>query len=98
MGTGTAQASAQDCTVTRDLFGATAACRDTEAPAGREYTLVVECVGLHGIPNAFPLMTIGPYQGSWGGSFGPSGQGTASCLGPTSVGTVTNAYVAVYRD
>ncbi|MEU1550071.1 hypothetical protein [Nocardia sp. NPDC005745] len=98
IGSGTAQAAPQDCVVTRDLFNATATCHDEDAPPGREYTLVVECVGLHGVPNAFPLMAIGPYRGSWGGSFSPSGQGTASCLGPTSIGTTTNAYVAIYRD
>jgi hypothetical protein len=53
---GTAQAAPQDCTVTRDLFGATAACHDVDAPAGREYALIVECFGLHGVPHAFPLM------------------------------------------
>jgi hypothetical protein len=98
IGSGTAQAAPQDCVVTRDLFTATATCHDEDAPPGREYTLVVECVGLHGVPNAFPLMAIGPYRGSWSGSFSPSGQGTASCLGPTSIGTTTNAYVAIYRD
>ncbi|WP_228812030.1 MULTISPECIES: hypothetical protein [Nocardia] len=96
-GAGTAQAAPQDCTVTRDLTGAAATCHD-EGPAGREYALIVECFGLHGVPNAFPLMAIGPYQGSWSGSFGPSGHGTASCLGPMSIGTATNAYVAIYRD
>lgn len=98
IGSGTAQAAPQDCVVTRDLFTATATCHDEDAPPGREYTLVVECVGLHGVPNAFPLMAIGSYRGSWSGSFSPSGQGTASCLGPTSIGTTTNAYVAIYRD
>ncbi|QIS11380.1 hypothetical protein [Nocardia arthritidis] len=98
IGSGTAEAAPQDCVVTRDLFGATATCHDTDAPAGREYALIVECVGLHGIPNAFPLMAIGPYEGSWSGSFAPTGQGTASCLGPTSIGTATNAYVAIYRN
>ncbi|MGY2061482.1 hypothetical protein ACW9HQ_41970 [Nocardia gipuzkoensis] len=98
IGSGTAQAAPQDCVVTRDLFGATAACHDDDAPAGREYTLIVECVGLHGIPNAWPLMAIGPYRGSWGGSFAPSGQGAATCLGPSSIGTATNAYVAIYRE
>ncbi|MGF6886543.1 hypothetical protein ABIA39_004683 [Nocardia sp. GAS34] len=98
VGSGTAHAAPQDCAVTRDLFGARAACHDIGAPAGREYALVVECVGLHGIPNAFPLMAIGPYQGSWSGSFAPSGQGTATCMGPTSVGIANNAYVAIYRD
>lgn len=98
LGAGTAHAAPQDCTVTRDLVGATARCHDGDAPAGREYALIVECFGLHGVPNAFPLMAIGPYQGSWSGSFGPSGQGTASCLGPMSIGTATNAYVMIYRD
>lgn len=53
IGSGTAQAAPQDCTVTRDLFSATATCHDADAPAGREYALVVECVGLHMVPNAF---------------------------------------------
>ncbi|WP_052372634.1 hypothetical protein [Nocardia otitidiscaviarum] len=97
-GVGTAHAAPEDCTVTRDLFSASAACHDADAPAGREYSLVVECFGLAPIPNAFPLMAIGPYQGSWSGSFSPSGGGTSSCLGPLSVGTVTNAYVRIYRD
>ncbi|MCP2277769.1 hypothetical protein SAMN04244553_1774 [Nocardia amikacinitolerans] len=97
LGSGAAQAAPQDCAVTRDLVGATAKCHD-DGPPGREYALIVECFGLHGVPNAFPLMAIGPYQGSWSGSFGPSGQGTASCLGPMSIGTATNAYVTIYRD
>ncbi|MGV9678129.1 hypothetical protein ACWDSJ_22865 [Nocardia sp. NPDC003482] len=94
---GTAHAAPEDCTITRDLIGASATCHD-DGPAGREYALIVECWGLHGVPNAFPLMAFGPYQGSWSGSFGPSGQGSASCLGPTSIGTTTNAYVKIYRD
>ncbi|MFB7717838.1 MULTISPECIES: hypothetical protein [unclassified Nocardia] len=98
IGSGTAQAAPQDCQITRDLTGATAICHDDDAPAGREYALIVDCFGLHGVPNAFPLMAIGPYSGSWSGSFSPSGQGTASCLGPYSVGTATGAHVAIYRD
>ncbi|MEV0248854.1 hypothetical protein AB0H76_19785 [Nocardia sp. NPDC050712] len=98
IGSGAAQAAPQDCTVTRDLISASATCHDTDAPAGREYYLVVECFGLHGIPNAFPLMAIGPYKGSWSGSFSPSGQGNASCMGSYSVGTTTGAYVTIYRD
>ena len=98
IGAGTAQAAPQDCTVTRDLIGASATCHDDDAPPGREYTLVVECFGLAPIPNFFPFMAIGPYRGSWGGSFSPSGGGTASCLAPLSLGTTTNAYVSVYRD
>ncbi|MET8797575.1 hypothetical protein ABZV91_14200 [Nocardia sp. NPDC004568] len=98
LGAGAAHAAPQDCVVTRDLVGATATCHDGDAPAGREYALIVECFGLHGIPNAFPLMAIGPYQGSWSGSFAPSGQGSASCLGPMSIGTTTNAHVTIYRD
>lgn len=61
-------------------------CHDVDAPAGREYALIVDCFGLAGIPNAFPFMAFGPYGGSGNGSFSPSGQGTASCLGPFSVG------------
>ncbi|MFG1797356.1 hypothetical protein [Nocardia sp. NPDC049149] len=98
VGAGTAQAAPEDCVVTRDLVSATATCHDADAPAGREYALVVECFGLAGVPNAFPLMAIGPYRGGWSGSFSPTGQGTASCLGPTSIGTATNAYVRIYRD
>ncbi|BCK52999.1 hypothetical protein [Nocardia wallacei] len=97
-GAGTANAAPEDCTVTRDLVGATAACHDVDAPAGREYSLVVECFGLAPVPFAFPLVTVGPYRGSWSGSFSPSGGGSASCLGPMSIGTVTNAYVRIYRD
>ncbi|MFF2557496.1 hypothetical protein ACFVUS_41320 [Nocardia sp. NPDC058058] len=98
IGSGTAQAAPEDCQITRDLTGATATCHDVDAPAGREYALIVDCFGLHGIPNAFPLMAVGPYTGSWSGSFSPSGQGTSSCLGPWSVGTATGAHVAIYRD
>lgn len=97
LGAGSARAEPQDCVVTRDLAGASATCHDN-GPAGREYALIVECFGLHGVPGAFPLMAIGPYQGSWSGSFGPSGHGTASCLGPMSIGTATNAYVTIYRN
>jgi len=97
LGSGVAGAAPQDCAVSRDLVGATATCHD-DGPPGREYALIVECFGLHGIPGAFPFMAVGPYQGSWNGSFAPSGQGTASCLGPMSVGTATNAYVKIYRD
>ncbi len=97
LGSAAAQAAPQDCVVTRDLVGATATCHD-DAPAGREYALTIECFGLHGVPNAFPLMAVGPYRGSWSGSFSPSGTGTASCLGPMSVGTATNAQVVIYRD
>ena len=98
IGAGTAQAAPQDCAITRDLTSATATCHDNGAPAGREYTLIVECVGIHPVQNAFPLMTFGPYNGSWGGSFSPSGHGTASCIGPTSIGTATNAHVVIYRN
>ncbi|WP_245677044.1 hypothetical protein [Nocardia acidivorans] len=98
IGSGTAQAAPEDCVITRDLTGATASCHDDDAPAGREYALIVDCWGLHGVPNAFPLMAVGPYSGSWSGSFSPSGTGAASCLGPFSVGTATGAHVAIYRD
>lgn len=95
---GTAQAAPQDCVVTRDLVSATATCHDAGAPPRREYTLVTECFGLHVIPNAFPFLAIGPYRGSWGGSFRPDGHGSATCLDGTSVGTATNAYVSVYVE
>ncbi|MBB5914187.1 hypothetical protein BJY24_003054 [Nocardia transvalensis] len=97
-GAGTANAAPEDCTVTRDLVGATATCHDVDAPPGREYSLVVECFGLAPVPFAFPLMTIGPYRGSWSGSFSPSGGGSASCVNGLSIGTATNAYVKIYRD
>lgn len=98
IGSGTAHAGPQDCTITRDLTSATAFCHDAGAPAGREYAVIAECNGLHGIPNAFPLMAIGPYDGSWSGAIGPWGQGTSSCMGPFSVGIATGARVAIYRD
>ncbi|KAF0836577.1 hypothetical protein [Nocardia caishijiensis] len=98
VGSGVAQAGPQDCVVSRDLVGASVSCHDTGAPASREYSLVVECWGLAGIPNAFPLMGIGPYQGSWSGAISPTGQGSASCIGPYSIGTATNAYVLTYRE
>ncbi len=98
VGAGTAGAAPQDCVVTRDLFSATATCNDTDAPAGREYSLIIECVGLHADPTALPLVAFGPYEGSWNGSFAPTGQGTATCSGPVSIGAATNAYVAIYRN
>ncbi|WP_330179792.1 hypothetical protein OHB26_25580 [Nocardia sp. NBC_01503] len=98
IGSGTAQAAPEDCTINRDLTGATATCHDVDAPAGREYALIVDCWGLHGVPNSFPLMAVGPYSGSWSGSFSPSGTGSASCVGPWSVGTATGAHVAIYRE
>ncbi|PXX71497.1 hypothetical protein DFR70_101931 [Nocardia tenerifensis] len=98
IGSGTAQAAPQDCVVTRDLVSATATCHDTDAPAGREYALIIECTGLHLDPYTLPFIVFGPYQGSWGGSFAPTGQGSATCLGPVQVGTATNAYVKIYRD
>ncbi len=98
IGSGTARAAPQNCTVTLDLFGTTAGCHDVDMPVGTEYALIVECFGLHAVPNAFPILAIGPYQGSWSGPFPPSGQGAATCLGPTSIGPATNAYVTIYRD
>lgn len=98
IGSGTAQAAPQDCVITRDLTGAAATCHDTDAPRGREYTLIVDCFGLHPIPDAFPFMAFGPYEGSWGGWFTPSGHGTASCIDGLSIGTATGAHVAIYRN
>lgn len=101
IGSGTAGADPGDCVIQRDLFGATAACHDAAAPAGREYVLVVDCWGLHGIPNAFPLYAIGPYSQS-SRSFAPTGGSEGGCStnwgAPTlNAGVITNAHVEIYR-
>ena len=97
-----AQAGPQNCTVHWDAFSATANCDDTGAPAGREYALIVDCWGLHGIPNAFPLYAVGPYSQT-SRSFGPTGQATGGCStnwgAPTlNAGVITNAHVEIYRQ
>lgn len=98
IGSGTAQAAPQDCSITRDLVSATATCHDVGAPPRREYTVVTECFGLHFVPNMFPIVAVGPYRGTWGGSFSPDGQGSSTCLGGAGVGTLTDAYVSVYVE
>ncbi|MFE7417620.1 hypothetical protein [Rhodococcus sp. NPDC057529] len=102
IGSGTAQAALQDCVIQRDAFSATATCHDTDAPPGREYALIVDCWGLHGIPNAFPFYAIGPFSQS-SRSFATTGQATGSCStnwGAPSLdaGVVTDAHVEIYRQ
>jgi len=102
IGSGTAQADSQDCVIQRDAFSATATCHDTDAPPGREYALIVDCWGLHGIPNAFPFYAIGPFSQS-SRSFVPTGQATGACStnwGAPSLnaGVITNAHVEIYRQ
>ncbi|MCJ0903655.1 hypothetical protein [Rhodococcus sp. ARC_M6] len=102
VGSGTAQADAQDCVIQRDVFSAAATCHDADASPGREYVLIVECWGVHGIPNAFPLYAIGPYSQS-SRSFVPTGQGAGGCStnwGAPSLnaGVIVNARVEIYRQ
>ncbi|MFD4466669.1 hypothetical protein ACFWPA_00065 [Rhodococcus sp. NPDC058505] len=101
VGSGTAQADPAPCVVQWDAFTAAATCHDTGAPPGREYALVVDCWGLHGIPNAFPLYAIGPYSQS-SPSFAPTGQATGACgtnwgAPSMNLGVITGAHVATYR-
>lgn len=102
VGSSTAHADPQDCTIQRDAFNATATCHDADAPPGREYALIVDCWGLHGIPNAFPLYAVGPYSQS-SPSFVPTGQASGTCgtnWGAPSynLGVITGAHVDVYRQ
>ncbi|WP_415972420.1 hypothetical protein [Rhodococcus sp. 077-4] len=102
IGPGIAQADPQDCAIRHDAFSASATCFDTGAPAGREYTLAVECWGLHGIPNRFPFYAVGPYTSSTR-SFVPTDQASGNCSSswgmPTlNVGVVTGAHVEIYRQ
>ncbi|MFC4604395.1 hypothetical protein [Rhodococcus kronopolitis] len=101
IGSGTAQADPAECGVQWNAFNATATCHDTDAPAGREYALIVDCWGLHGIPNAFPLYAIGPYSQS-SPSIAPTGQAMGNCgtnwgAPSMNVGVITNARVEIYR-
>ncbi|CAM2890284.1 Secreted protein [Prescottella defluvii] len=101
VGSGTAQADPAPCVVQWDPFNASATCQDTGASPGREYVLVVDCWGLHGIPNAFPLYAIGPYSQS-SRSFAPTGRETGACgtnWGAPSfnLGVITGAHVETYR-
>lgn len=102
IGSGTAQAAPQDCAVRWDALSASASCADTDAPPGREYMLIVECWGVHGIPNAFPFYAIGPYSQSTR-SFVPTGGAAGGCSmswgAPTlNAGLVTGAHVEIYRQ
>ncbi|PTR30563.1 hypothetical protein C8K36_102414 [Rhodococcus sp. OK519] len=101
IGSGAAQADPADCGVRWDPFNATATCHDIDAPPGREYVLIVDCWGLHGIPNAFPFYAIGPYTQS-SRSFVPTGEAAGACgtnWGAPSLnaGVITNAHVEIYR-
>lgn len=102
IGSGTAHAGPQDCAIQRDAFSAAATCHDTDAPPGREYVLVVDCWGLHGIPNAFPFYAVGPYSSSTR-SFVPTDQASGNCstnwgAPALNVGVVTDAHVEIYRQ
>ena len=102
IGSGTAHADPQACVIQRDAFSATATCHDTGAPAGREYALIVDCWGLHGIPNAFPFYAVGPFSQSTR-SFVPTGQAIGACgtnwgAPSLNVGVITNAHVEIYRQ
>ncbi|MFD6896423.1 hypothetical protein ACFWB0_17960 [Rhodococcus sp. NPDC060086] len=102
IGSGTAQAAPQDCAIQQDPFNATVTCHDADAPPGREYALIVDCWGLHGIPNAFPLYAIGPYSQS-SPSFAPTGQASGTCgtnwgVPSYNLGVITGAHVDIYRQ
>ncbi|MEV6767489.1 hypothetical protein AB0N05_02545 [Nocardia sp. NPDC051030] len=95
IGSGSAQAAPQDCTVTKGIFDASAVC----APdGGSNYVLHLDCVGLYG-NGPFPLMTIGSYK-VLSYPFTPSGQRTSvGCtgVGPGILAVATNAYVEIYN-
>ncbi|WP_267616510.1 hypothetical protein [Gordonia bronchialis] len=98
---GAAHADTRNCDVRWDALGASATCHDTHAPKGREYVLIVECWGVHGLPNRFPLYGVGPYEQSsrW---FVPTGRASGNCStswgAPSlNVGVVTGAHVEIYR-
>lgn len=95
IGSGSAQAAPQDCSVQRDLFGASATC---QPDGGSNYVLHLDCLGLYA-SGPFPLYAIGSYP-VLSYPFTPEGQRiTAGCtgMGPGVVAVVTNAYVEVYR-
>jgi len=95
VGSGTAQAAPQDCTVQRDLFGASATC---QPDGGSNYVLHLECFGLYA-SGPFPLYGVGSYS-VLSYPFTPEGQRiTAGCtgMGPGVVAVPTNAYVEIYR-
>ncbi|WP_328391007.1 hypothetical protein [Nocardia sp. NBC_00416] len=95
IGSGAAQAAPQDCTVQRDIFGASATCRPD---GGSNYVLHVDCVGLYA-SGPFPMYGVGPYP-VLSYPFTPEGQRiTTGCtgVGPGVVAIATNAYVEIYR-
>lgn len=102
VGAGNADARTDKCDVRWNALGASVTCHDTGAPPSREYVLIVECWGLHGIPNRFPLYAVGPYSQSsrW---FVPTGRASGNCSSSwgapsLNVGVVTGAHVGVYRQ
>ncbi|WP_256979181.1 MULTISPECIES: hypothetical protein [unclassified Rhodococcus (in: high G+C Gram-positive bacteria)] len=101
IGAGVSHADTQDCSISRDAFGASAACHDTGAPPGREYVLITECWGFH-VTATVPFLAVGPYTSS-SRSFVPTGQASGNCGSswdqPTStLGVVTGAHVEIYRQ
>lgn len=95
IGSGAARAAPQDCTVQRDLSGASAICGPD---GGSNYVLRVDCFGLYA-SGPFPLYGIGSYTvRSY--PFTPAGRHiTTGCtgVGPGVLAVATNAYVEIYR-
>ncbi|MGW4119729.1 hypothetical protein [Nocardia sp. NPDC004711] len=95
VGSGTAQAAPQDCTVTKGVFDASAVCRPD---GGSNYVLHLDCVGLYA-SGPFPLYAVGPYK-VLSYPFTPSGDRiTAACTGtgPGVFAVATNAFVEIYN-
>lgn len=95
IGSGSAQAAPQDCSVTKGIFDASAVC----APdGGSNYVLHLDCVGLYA-SGPFPLYAVGPYK-VLSYPFTPSGERvSAGCtgMGPGVFAVATNAYVEIYN-
>ncbi|WP_309230476.1 hypothetical protein [Nocardia sp. SYP-A9097] len=95
VGSGSAQAAPQDCTVTRGAFDASAVCGPD---GGSNYVLHLDCVGLYA-SGPFPMYAIGPYK-VLSYPFTPSGERiSAGCrgMGPGVFALATNAYVEIYN-
>ncbi|MEV4126621.1 hypothetical protein [Nocardia sp. NPDC049707] len=95
VGSGTAQAAPQDCTVEKGLFDASAFC---QRDGGSNYVLHLDCVGLYA-SGPFPLYAVGPYK-VLSYPFTPSGERTTvGCtgMGPGVFALATNAYVEIYN-
>lgn len=95
VGTGSAQAAPQDCTVTKGLMDASAVCGPD---GGSNYVLHLDCVGLYA-SGPFPLYAIGPYK-VLSYPFTPSGERVSvGCtgMGPGVFALATNAYVEIYN-